>query len=94
MFKRYGLPEQITTDDLRSYMAAMNELSHVDKQEVGRLTNCRKQPIAVPKGQSGRCSASSSQKFVAAFGRLFPARFMHAEADETYGCLHLGIGMM
>lgn len=26
-------------------------------------------------------------------GPLFSARFMHAEADETSGCPHLGIGM-
>ena len=39
--KRHGSPEKITTDGLRSYRAAMNELGNVDKQEVGRWTNNR-----------------------------------------------------
>ena len=39
--KRHGLPEKITTDGLRSYRAAMNELGNADKQEVGRWANNR-----------------------------------------------------
>jgi putative transposase len=34
--KRHGSPEKITTDGLRSYRAAMNELGNAEKQEVGR----------------------------------------------------------
>ncbi|WP_277924983.1 DDE-type integrase/transposase/recombinase [Sphingomonas sp. BAUL-RG-20F-R05-02] len=34
--KRHGLPESITTDGLRSYRAAMNELGNAEKQEIGR----------------------------------------------------------
>lgn len=32
--KRHGSPAEITTDGLRSYMAAMNELGNAEKQEV------------------------------------------------------------
>jgi len=39
--KRHGSPEAITTDGLRSYRAAMNELGNVEKQEVGRWANNR-----------------------------------------------------
>lgn len=39
--KRHGSPEAITTDGLRSYRAAMNELGNADKQEVGRWANNR-----------------------------------------------------
>jgi putative transposase len=39
--KRHGSPENITTDGLRSYRAAMNELFNADKQEVGRWANNR-----------------------------------------------------
>ena len=39
--KRHGSPEAITTDGLRSYRAAMKELSNADKQEVGRWANNR-----------------------------------------------------
>ena len=39
--KRYGSPEAITTDGLRSYKAAMSELGNCDKQEIGRWANNR-----------------------------------------------------
>ncbi|MEG3181290.1 DDE-type integrase/transposase/recombinase [Sphingomonas sp. LT1P40] len=39
--KRHGSPEKITTDGLRSYLAAMNELGNGEKQEVGRWANNR-----------------------------------------------------
>jgi putative transposase len=34
--KRHGSPKAITTDGLRSYGVAMNDLGNRDKQEVGR----------------------------------------------------------
>jgi putative transposase len=34
--KRHGSPEAITTDGLRSYRAAMDELGNAAKQEIGR----------------------------------------------------------
>jgi putative transposase len=39
--KRHGSPEAITSDGLRSYRAAMNELGNEQKQEVGRWANNR-----------------------------------------------------
>ena len=39
--KRHGSPEKITTDGLRSYRAAMNELGNAGKQEIGRRANGR-----------------------------------------------------
>lgn len=39
--KRHGSVETITTDGLRSYSAAMDELGHRDKQEIGRWANNR-----------------------------------------------------
>jgi putative transposase len=39
--KRHGKVESITTDGLRLYRAAMNELGCQDKQEVGRWANNR-----------------------------------------------------
>ena len=39
--KRHGSPEKITTDGLRSYRAAMNELGNTAKQEVCRWANNR-----------------------------------------------------
>jgi putative transposase len=39
--KRHGKAEAITTDGLRSYKAAMNELGNAEKQEVGRWADNR-----------------------------------------------------
>ena len=39
--KRHGSPSKTTTDGLRSYGAAMNELGCRDRQEVGRWANNR-----------------------------------------------------
>ena len=46
--KRHGSPEVITTDGLRSYRAAMNELGNADKQEVGRWANNRVENSHLP----------------------------------------------
>ncbi|WP_158913165.1 IS6 family transposase [Caulobacter sp. S45] len=41
LMKRHGCAKTITTDGLRSYRAAMKELSIEDRQEVGRWANNR-----------------------------------------------------
>ena len=46
--KRHGQVEQITTDGLRSYGAAMTELGCKDKQEVGRRANNRVENSHLP----------------------------------------------
>ena len=46
--KRHGSPEKITTDGLRSYRAAMNELGNADKQEVARWANNRVENSHLP----------------------------------------------
>ncbi|WP_022685522.1 IS6 family transposase [Sphingomonas phyllosphaerae] len=46
--KRHGSPEVITTDGLRSYRAAMNELGNAKKQEVGRWANNRMENSHLP----------------------------------------------
>jgi putative transposase len=46
--KRHGSPEAITTDSLRSYGAAMNELGNREKQEVGRWANNRVENSHLP----------------------------------------------
>jgi putative transposase len=39
--RRHGSPEMITTDGLRSYRAAMNELGNGERQEIGLYANNR-----------------------------------------------------
>ena len=46
--KRYGNPEAITTDGLRSYKAAMTELGNAQKQEIGRWANNRVENSHLP----------------------------------------------
>jgi putative transposase len=46
--KRHGSPEKITTDGLRSYGAAMNELGSRQKQEIGRYANNRVENSHLP----------------------------------------------
>lgn len=46
--KRHGSPEAITTDGLRSYRAAMNELGNAQKQEIGRWVNNRVENSHLP----------------------------------------------
>ena len=46
--RRHGPPAAITTDGLRSYGAAMDELGNGDKQEVGRWANSRVENSHLP----------------------------------------------
>ena len=46
--KRYGKPEVIVTDGLRSYGAAMSELGNLDRREVGRWANNRAENSHLP----------------------------------------------
>jgi putative transposase len=46
--KRHGSPDKITTDGLRSYKAAMDELGDSHKQEVGRYANNRVENSHLP----------------------------------------------
>ncbi|WP_201290837.1 DDE-type integrase/transposase/recombinase, partial [Croceibacterium salegens] len=44
----HGSPEIITTDGLRSYKAAMDELGNAGKQEIGRWANNRVENSHLP----------------------------------------------
>jgi putative transposase len=46
--KRYGKVETITTDGLRSYKAALDELGCTEKQEIGRGANTRVENSHLP----------------------------------------------
>ena len=46
--KRHGSPATITTDGLRSYRAAMNELGNAAKQEIARWANNRVENSHLP----------------------------------------------
>jgi putative transposase len=46
--KRYGKPEAIVTDGLRSYPAAMRELGNLERREMGRWLNNRAENSHLP----------------------------------------------
>jgi putative transposase len=68
--KRYGKPEVIVTDKLRSYGAAMKVIGNAPKQETGRWLNNRSENSHQPfrrreRAMLGFRSMRSLQKFVA-----------------------------
>ncbi len=67
--KRYGRPEVIVTDLLRSYPAAMKIIGNAERQETGRWLNNRAENSHQPFRRRKRAmakyrSAKSLQKFV------------------------------
>jgi putative transposase len=66
--KRYGHPEAIVTDRLRSYRAAMKVIGNAERQETGRWLNNRAENSHQPFRRRERAmakfrSAKSLQKF-------------------------------
>ena len=73
--KRHGRVETITTDGLRSYRAAMNELGCAEKQEVGRWANNRVENSHLPLRGRERAMLrfrrmKSLQKFTSVHGSV------------------------
>ena len=69
--KRYGRPQEVVTDRLRSYGAAMREIGNGHRQEAGRHLNNRAENSHLPFRRRERAMArfrqmGSLQKFVAA----------------------------
>ena len=68
--ERHGSPEMITTDGLKSYRAAMDELGNAEKQEIGRRANNRVENSHLPFRRRKRAmlrfrQMKSQQKFAA-----------------------------
>jgi putative transposase len=73
--KRHGSPKAITTDGLRSYRAAMNELGNAGKQEIGRWINNRVENSHLPFRRRERAMnrfrrMKSLQKFASVHANL------------------------
>ncbi|WP_298911300.1 IS6 family transposase [uncultured Aliiroseovarius sp.] len=74
--KRYGQPELIVTDQLRSYGAAMREIGNAEKQATGRYLNNRIENSNLPFRRRERAMSRfrrmrSLQKFVANHSSVF-----------------------
>jgi putative transposase len=73
--KRHGSPEAITTDGLRSYKAAMNDLGCAEKQEIGRWANNRVENSHLPFRRRERAmlrfrQMKTLQKFASVHGSV------------------------
>jgi putative transposase len=73
--KRHGRPRAIVTDGLRSYGAALKEISAVDLQEIGRWLNNRIEGSHVPLRRRERAMArfrrmKTLQKFASVHGSV------------------------
>jgi putative transposase len=71
----HGSPKAITTDGLRSYKAAMNELDNAEKQEIGRWANNRVENSHLPLRRRERAmlrfrQMKSLQKFASVHASL------------------------
>ncbi len=74
--KRYGRPEAIVTDRLRSYRAAIKEIGNESRQATGRWLNNRAENSHQPFRRRERAmakfrSAKSLQKFAAVHGSVY-----------------------
>ena len=70
LMKRYGQPEKIVTDNLRSYGAAMNDIGNAHRQHTGRWLNNRVENSHLPFRRRERAMSRfrrmrSLQKFAA-----------------------------
>lgn len=73
--KRRGRVEAITTDGLRSYKAAMDEMGCAEKQEIGRWANNRVENSHLPFRRRERAmlrfrQMKSLQKFASVHGSI------------------------
>ncbi|MDA5095237.1 IS6 family transposase [Aliiroseovarius sp. KMU-50] len=76
VMKRYGQPELVVTDRLRSYAAAMREIGNADEQSTGRYLNNRIENSHLPFRRRERAMSRfrrmrSLQKFVAIHSSVF-----------------------
>ncbi|MDR3511382.1 MAG: IS6 family transposase [Caulobacteraceae bacterium] len=91
LMKRHGSAKAITTDGLRSYRAAMNEIGNADKQEVGRWANNRVENSHLPFRRRERAMnrfrrMKTLQKFAAVHGTVHNHfnQERHLTDRETY----------
>ena len=91
--KRYGRPEEVVTDRLRSYGAAMREIGNANRQVTGRHENNRAENSHLPFRRQERAMARfrrmrSLQKFAAAHA-LSPQPLQSRPISRTPGSLQI-----
>ena len=82
--KRHGSPEAITTDGLRSYGAAMDELGTREKQEIGRYANNRVENSHLPFRRRERAMLRFRRmKTLQKFARSMPTSTTTSTSNAT-----------
>jgi len=91
LMKRYGRPQKVVTDGLRSYGAAMKDIGNHDRQEVGRWLNNRAENSHQPFRRRERAMLrfrrmKTLQKFAAVHGTVHNHfnQERHLTSRETY----------
>jgi len=83
LMKRHGPARAITTDGLRSYKAAMNDLGNAGKQEVGRWANNRVENSHLPFRRRARAMLRFRQmKTLQKFSSVHAAFHNHFNQDR------------
>ena len=81
--KRHGSAQVITTDGLRSYKAALNEIGNAEKQEVGRWANNRVENSHLPFRRRERAMLRFRQmKSLQKFSAVHAAFHNHFNKDR------------
>jgi putative transposase len=81
--KRYGSPETIVTDRLRSYRAAMREIGNEVRQEAGRWLNNRAENSHQPFRRRERAMARfKNSKSLQKFGSIHASVHNHFSQDR------------
>ena len=91
--KRYGRPEVIVTDRLRSYRAAMNVIGNAERQATGRWINNRAENSHQPFRRRERAmasfrSAKSLQKFTSIHSSVHNHFSQMDPSRKSGGALH------
>jgi putative transposase len=91
LMKRYGRPQKVVTDGLRSYSAAIKHIGDQDRQEVGRWLNTRAENSHQPFRRRERAilrfrRMKTLQKFAAVHGTVHNHfnQERHLTSRETY----------
>ena len=85
--KRYGRPEVIVTDRLKSYRAALNVIGNPAKQECGRWLNNRAENSHQPfRRREGAMSKFRDIKTLQKFASIHASVHNHFNHDRHLNC--------
>ncbi|WP_111735660.1 IS6 family transposase [Roseovarius amoyensis] len=90
LMKRYGRPEQIVTDKLRSYGAAMKEIGNADRQQTGRWLNNRADNSHLPFRRRERAmSRFRRMRNLQKFAAVHSSVFNHFNQERSLSSRHI-----